>query len=217
MKKRVLIVYYSFTQQTHILLKQFAAGLQEQGIEVEDERIEPVNPYEFPFRSDLRLLSVMTRTFFKGRKEIQPVSKKCYESWDYIILAGPTWSYHPSGPVLDFLDRYAESVLGGKKVIPFISCRSYWRIHYRSLKRALNVVGAQCLAPIVFEHPTKEPYRVMGLLLKLRGKMIQHEWFRKHYDTYGHSREQGQQAYSYGLELGQKLHNGQPLGSEVLR
>jgi len=211
LKKRVLIVYYSFTQQTHILLKQLTAGLKEQGVEVGEERIEPVNPYEFPFKSDFRLVSVMTRTFFRGRKAIQPVSEKCLEPWDYVVLAGPTWSYHPSGPVLDFLDRFGESMLGGKKVIPFISCRSYWRIHYYSLKRALKVAGAHCLGPIVFEHPTKEPYRVMGLLLKLRGKMIQHQWFRKHYDGYGHSRQQGQKAYRYGVKLGQDIARGVPL------
>lgn len=217
LKKRVLVVYYSFTQQTRILLKQFIAGLEEQGVEVDYERIEPVNPYEFPFKNDIRLLQVMTRTFFRGRKEIRPISEKCYEDWDYIVLAGPTWSYHPSGPVLDFLDRYGKTVLEGKNVVPFISCRSYWRIHYYSLKRILKSVGAKCLSPIIFEHPTKEPYRVMGLLLKLRGKMIQQEWFRKHYDSYGHSRAQGQEAFEYGVETGKSIMSGLPLRPDKLR
>ena len=208
MKKRVLVVYYSFTQQTRILLKQFCAGLEEQGVEYDYERIESVNPYEFPFKSDLRLISVMTRTFFRGRKEIQPISEKCFDSWDYIVLAGPTWSYHPSGPILDFLDRYGESVLAGKKVLPFISCRSYWRVHHLSLKRVLEKMGAHSLSPIVFEHPMKEPYRVMGLLLKLRGKIIQHDWFRKHYESYGHSKVQRQEAYKCGVDFGKKITDG---------
>jgi len=204
-KKRVLVVYYSFTQQTRILLKQFCAGLEEQGVEFDFERIEAVNPYEFPFKTDLRLFSVMVRTFVKGRKEIKPVSEKCFDSWDYIVLAGPTWSYHPSGPILDFLDRYGESVLGGKKVVPFISCRAYWRIHHHSLKRTFKKVGAEGLSPIVFEHPAKEPYRVMGLLLKLRGKMIQQGWFRKHYESYGHNRAQGKEAFQFGVDFGKKI------------
>ena len=205
MKKRVLVIYYSFTQQTHILLKQFCAGLAQRGIEVDYERIEPLNPYEFPFKTDLRLASVMFRTFFKGRKKVQPVSDKCYRSWDYIVLAGPTWSYHPSGPILNFLDTYGKPVLGGKKVIPFISCRSYWRIHHLSLKRVFKRVGAQSLPPLVFKHPMKEPYRFIGLILKLRGKMIRKEWFRKHYESYGHSKAQGQEAFQYGLTLGKNM------------
>jgi len=208
LKKRVLVVYYSYTQQTRILLKQFCAGLEEQGVEYDYERIESVNPYEFPFKTDLRLISVMIRTFFRGRKEIQPISEKCFGSWDYIVLAGPTWSYHPSGPILDFLDRYGESVLAGKKVLPFISCRSYWRVHYLSLKRLLEKVGARPLSPIVFEHPMKEPYRVMGLLLKLRGKIIQQDWFRKHYESYGHSKAQRQEAFKCGVDFGKNITDG---------
>ncbi|MFT5697629.1 MAG: multimeric flavodoxin WrbA [Desulforhopalus sp.] len=205
LKKRVLVVYYSFTQQTRILLKQFCAGLKEEDVDVYCERIEPINPYEFPFQSNLRLVSVMVRTFFRGRKEVRPVSDRCFEDWDYVVLAGPTWSYQPSGPMLDFLDRYGESVLRGKKVIPIISCRSYWKIHHMSLQRVFKKVGAEAQPPLVFEHPMKEPYRVIGLLLKLRGKMIRHDWFRKHYEMYGHNKVQTEQAYRYGVELGQNI------------
>lgn len=205
MKKRVLVIYYSFTQQTHILLRQFSAGLLQQGLEVEYERLQPLNPYEYPFQTDTRLVAVMIRTFFRGRKKVKPVSDKCYKSWDFIVLAGPTWSYHPSGPMLDFLDTYGQSVLAGKKVIPFISCRSYWRIHHLSLKRELRRVGAHAYPPLVFKHPMKEPYRFIGLLLKLRGKMIQKQWFRKHYESYGHSTAQGQEAFRYGVKLAKNM------------
>jgi hypothetical protein len=204
-KKRVLVVYYSFTQQTRILLKQFCAGLQEEGIEVDSERLEPVNPYEFPFQSDVRLVTVMMRTFFKGRKEVQPISDKCFESWDYVVLAGPTWSYFPSGPILDFLDRYGEKVLAGKKVIPFISCRSYWRLNNRTLAKRCKKLGAESLPPFVFEHPTREPYRVLGLLLKLRGKMIRSDWFRKNYESYGHNKAQAEEAFEKGQQLGKNI------------
>lgn len=205
MKKRVLIVYYSFTQQTRILVRQFCRGLEGEGVEVAFERIKPLNPYEFPFKTDLRLVNVMIRTFFRGRKEVEPVSDRCFEAWDYIVLAGPTWSYHPSGPMLDFLDRYGASVLRGQKVIPFISCRSYWRLHHLSLRRVFKKLGAEPQAPIIFMHPTKEPYRFIGLLLKLRGKMIRSNWFRKHYEMYGHSKEQAMQAFDYGVKLGKSM------------
>jgi hypothetical protein len=204
-KKRVLVVYYSFTQQTRILLKQFCAGLEEEGIDVFSERLEPVNPYEFPFQSDVRLVTVMMRTFFKGRKEVQPISDKCFENWDYVVIAGPTWSYFPSGPILDFLDRYGEKVLAGKKVIPFISCRSYWRLNSRTLAKRCKKLGAESLPPVVFEHPTREPYRVLGLLLKLRGKMIRSDWFRKNYESYGHNKAQAEEAFEKGQQLGKNI------------
>ena len=202
-KKRVLIVFYSFTQQTKLLLKKFVEGLDGEGIEVTLERLEPIAPYAFPFKTNFRLAKAMVGTFFRHRMTIHPVNDLCFTDWDCIVLAGPTWSYHPSGPMLDFLDRYARQICQGKMVIPFISCRSYWRVHYWSVKHCLQRVGASTASPIVFEHPIREPWRFIGLVLQLRGKMGRKEksWFRKHYPTYGHSKNQGNVAKAVGRQL----------------
>ena len=104
-KKRVLIVYYSYTQQTRILLKRFIAGLESADIEVVQEQLEPIAPYEFPMTTNTRLAIAMVATLFQRRMAIRPVAKHSFGSWDCIVLAGPTWSYNPSGPMLDFLDR----------------------------------------------------------------------------------------------------------------
>jgi len=208
-KKRVLIIYYSYTQQTKMQLKKFIFGLENAGIEVIQERLEPITPYEFPFRTNLRLAIAMTMTFFQRRMPIRPVAGHCFEDWDCIVLAGPTWSYHPSGPVLDFLDRYGREVCGGKVIIPFISCRSYWRFHYWTLKRRLGLYGCDVQSPIVFMHPQKEPWRFIGLILQLRGKILrrQHTWFRQHYPAYGHSKEQGADAMEKGKKLAERMFN----------
>lgn len=136
-----------------------------------------------------------------------PVSAHCIGNWDCIILAGPTWSYHPSGPVLDFLDRYGREICAGKRVIPLISCRSYWRWHYWTLKARLQRYGASVAEPIVFTHPIREPWRLIGLVLQLRGKMVRREksWFRNHYPGYGHSKQQALEALHKGREIAEKL------------
>ncbi|MFH0784799.1 MAG: hypothetical protein V2B20_22980 [Pseudomonadota bacterium] len=207
--KRVLVVYYSYTQQTKIQLKKFISGLECAGIEVSRERLEPIKPYEFPFRTNLRLVIAMMLTSFQKRMTIRPVSGDCFRSWDCIVLAGPTWSSHPSGPILDFLDRYGRDVCGGRVVIPFISCRSYWRLHYWTLKRRLGGYGCKVQKPVVFMHPQKEPWRFFGLILQLRGKIPRREnsWFRQHYPGYGHSKEQGGYAIEEGIKLAEKILN----------
>ncbi|MDK9706709.1 MAG: hypothetical protein OEL83_06620 [Desulforhopalus sp.] len=209
-EKRILIIYYSYTQQTKILLKKFIAGLESTGVTVSQERLEPVNPYEFPFRSNIRLAIAMVTTFFLKRMPIRPVTKECFGNWDCIILAGPTWSYHPCGPMLDFLDRYGQEVCQGKRVVPFISCRSYWQLHFWNVQRRLKACGAKVAEPIVFMHPGKEPWRFIGLLLQLRGKVVGREnsWFRRHYSGYGHSKQQGLEAMAKGKDLGEKLIGG---------
>jgi len=209
-KKHVLIVYYSYTQQTKIQLKAFIAGLESAGIEVVQERLEPITPYSFPFATTLRLASAMLMTFLQRRMAIKPVSAQCYASWDCIVLAGPTWSYNPSGPVLDFLDRYGKDVCGGQLVVPFISCRAYWFLHYWTLKRRLRRFGATVAPPIVFSHPVKEPWRSIGLLLKLRGGELarrRYSWLRHHYPKYGHSQAQRVEALEQGQKLAERLLN----------
>ncbi len=202
-RKRVLIVFYSFTQQTRVLLKKFIEGLESEGIEVGLERLEPVDPYAFPFKTNFKLAVAMVRTFFRQRMKIHPVSARCFEDWDCVVLAGPTWSYQPSGPILDFLDRYGQQVCAGKKVIQFISCRSYWRVHYWTVEKRLKQYSAQPAKPIVFVHPIREPWRFIGLVLQLRGKMVRKEksWFRKHYPGYGHSKKQGEEALLEGRRI----------------
>ena len=208
-KKRVLIVYYTYTQQTKIQLRQFIAGLESAGVEVTQERLAPITPYEFPFKTFFRLGTAMVVTFFQKRMTILPVAERCYDSWDCIVLAGPTWSYNPSGPVLDFLDRYGKEVCGGKMVVPFISCRAYWRLHYWTLKKHLCHCGSLVEEPVVFTHPVKEPWRSLGLLLKLQGKIArrQYAWFRQHYPRYGHSEEQRVEAMQQGKQLAERLHS----------
>jgi len=193
-------------------LKKFISGLEGSGVEVTQERLEPIHPYEFPFRSNMRLMTAMAMTFLRKRMTIRPVAEFCYGPWDCIVLAGPTWSYHPSGPVLDFLDRFAKEVCGGATVIPFISCRSYWQLHFWTLKRRLAVFGCNVRNPIVFMHPQKDPWRFIGLILQLRGKMMRREnsWFRKHYPGYGHSKEQGNEAMDAGKQLAEQLLNDGP-------
>jgi hypothetical protein len=190
-------------------LKKFISGLESCGIKVHQERLEPVSPYEFPFKTNMRLAIAMFMTFFKKRMTIKPLTVDCFRSWDYIILAGPTWSYQPSGPILDFLDRYGSDVCGGKIVIPFISCRSYWRVNYWTLRRLLGGYGCKVEPPVVFMHPHKEPWRFFGLILQLRGKIRRREnsWFRKYYPAYGHSKEQGNEALEEGKRLAEKILN----------
>lgn len=205
--KRILIVYYSYTQQTLILLRKFAAGLTSEGVSVTWELLQPVAPYEFPFSSTVRLVGAMVATFFQRRMRIAPVAADCFGPWDAVVLAGPTWSYNPSGPMLDFLDRYGQAVCGGKRVVPFISCRAYWQVHFRIIKKRLQGFGASVSPPIVFNHPVREPWRSIGLLLKLRGLMARKRylWIRRFYPQYGHDDAQLEEAFRQGQLLGQTL------------
>jgi hypothetical protein len=203
---RVLLIYYSFSGQTGVLINRLAAGLKEQGIEVFFEKLKPVKHLRFPVGSVLRTYLMMLSTFFRMRVLIQELSAKCIQEYDLIILAGPTWSYNPSGPVLSFLDRDGQDILGGREVLPLISCRGYWKVHWWGLQKKLEQCGAHFTNMIAFSHPNKEPWRTIGVFLKIAGKNPDRTGFiSKHYNRFGHSNEQMKEAYRFGVQIGESL------------
>lgn len=201
--KRVLIIYYSFSGQTQLLIQHMSAGMREAGLQVDIERLIPLRQISFPFRSWLEMASVMFLSFFRWRVPVRPIDHLLTRKWDCVVLAGPTWSYNPSGPMLYFLDRYGKEVCGGVKVLPLISCRSYWRTHYWCLLRKLKGCGAEVLEPLVYLHSAHEPWRTIGLFLQLVGRLprLETSWFRKRYPRYGHSKEQWRDAAEKGRSI----------------
>lgn len=212
---RVLVIYYSYSGQTSGLLHRMVAGLREEGIAVALERLQPTMPLRFPIGSVARTLVMMLTTFLRFRVPIEPLSAACRQPADLIILAGPTWSYNPSGPVLSFLDRHGK-LLAGRMVLPFISCRGYWRLHWFGLRRLLRRLDAVVLEPLVFHHPQAEPWRTIGVFLKIAGLAPERGSFiGRYYQRFGHSKEQLDLAWQQGRQWGVRLRAAQPPGSSA--
>ena len=213
-KYQVMLIYYSFSGQTGVLINRLAAGLKEQGGEVCFEKLKPLRHLRFPVGSILRTYIMMFTTFFRRRVPIQELSSKCSKDYDLILLAGPTWSYNPSGPVLSFLDRDGKDVLDGRRVLPLISCRGYWKLHWWGLRRKLQKCGAQLTNIIAFSHPSPEPWRTIGVFLKIAGRNPERSSFLgKRYSRFGHSNEQMEEAFRFGVKIGEALRNNTPLES----
>lgn len=210
---RVLLIYYSFSSQTKGLINRLAAGLVETGVEVFEERLQPVKPLRFPIGSILATFKMMLVTFFRQQVAIEKLSGQCYSGFDLIILAGPTWSYNPSGPVLSLFRRDGGRLFAGQTVLPLISCRGYWRTHWYSLKLQLKRCGATVPNVMVFSHPCHEPWRTIGVFLKLAGKNPELSLIGKRYPRYGHDREQQEEAYRFGILTGKALSSTSPLSN----
>lgn len=203
---RVCIIYFSLSGQSRGLINLLAAGLRSQGVEVFIEQIVARNRIGFPFYSVFKTLIMMLLTFFRKRNPIQPLSEGCFQAYDLIVLAGPTWSYNPSGPVLDLLDRYGERLFKGRQVIPLISCRGYYRMHERGLKKSLQRCGAQVTDSIIFRHPVPEPWSTIGVFLRSAGYHPEKiSLLAKHYNHFGHSVDQLLEVKFTGSRLGAQL------------
>ncbi|MDJ0623468.1 MAG: NAD(P)H-dependent oxidoreductase [Desulfocapsaceae bacterium] len=205
-QRRVLIIYFSHSGQTRKLIQALAKGLEKSSVEVNLLQLKTVEPIQFPLQSVLATFKLMVVTFFRKRFAIQPVERSLVDGHDLIVLAGPTWSYNVSGPILSFFNNYGE-YLADCKVLPLISCRGYWRTHYWQLKYLLTKYKAHPLAPTVFLHPGAEPWRTIGVFLKLAGKKPEASpsWLARYYRKFGHTREQVEHAAEIGMALGKAL------------
>jgi hypothetical protein len=211
-KPRVLLLHYSFSGQTTGLLNNLGNGLRQEGIKVNFVKIRPVTPLRFPIGSIYATFRMMLVTFLRSRITITKPEALAWEAYDLIILAGPTWSYNPSGPVLDLIDRFGQRLFKGQAVLPIISCRGYWRLHWYGLKRLLIKCGADVPNRIVFSHPTPEPWRTLGVFLKIAGKAPERsKLLGRHYKRYGHSKEQLLEAERLGTIIGNCLNSNSAL------
>jgi len=212
--KKVLVIFYSFSGQTGGLLHSLVSGLKGNGIDVTTEKIRTVNPLRFPVGSIFGTFKMMLTTFFRQRVPVKTPETLDASQFDLVILAGPTWSYNPSGPVLALLDNYGKKLLANKTVLPLISCRGYWRMHWFGLKKILEKCGANIPNQIVFSHPAAEPWRTIGVFLKIAGKAPERSSVvGRYYSRFGHSKEQLSEAENFGRKIAQALKEEKPLQS----
>lgn len=215
---RVLLLYFSFSGQTTGLLNNLSSGLRREGVNVNFVRLRPLAPLRFPVGSIWATLKMMVATSFRCRTTINEPEASVWEDYELIILAGPTWSYNPSGPILDLIDRFGPRLFKNKTVLPIISCRGYWRVHWYGLKRLLGKCGASIPNKIVFTHPTPEPWRTLGVFLKIAGKAPERsKLLGRYYKRYGHSKRQLLEAEKLGGAIGSCLKHHRPLAELDLR
>lgn len=209
---QVLIIYYSFSGQTTGLLNHLSIGLKRKGVDVAFEKLRPLNPPRFPIGAILPTVKMMMTTTFRQRLPIREPEEGNWAGYNLLILAGPTWSYNPSGPVLDLIDRFGSRLLGGRIVLPLISCRGYWRMHWFGLKRLLLGCGAVVPNKIIFSHPAPEPWRTIGVFLKIVGSAPERSpLIGRYYTRFGHSKEQLAEAERLGALIADAMIKGQSL------
>jgi flavodoxin len=198
-----LIIYYSFSRQTCRLVEKFTEGLEKKGVNCVTERIYPEKPPAFPLNSIPATIKMMLATFFRVRIPIKPLSDRAFQHYDLVIIAGPTWSFNPSGPILAFLDRDSKNIFSGRPVLPLISCRKYWRTNAWYLKKRIIKSGGIPEQPIHYQHPVPDPWNLVGVFLTIAGKSPRKiPVMKKYYPRYGHTTRQLEQAVKDGEKIG---------------
>ena len=85
-------------------------------------------------------------------------------------------------------------------------------MHWYGLRHLLKKCQARIVNRIVFSHPIKEPWRTVGVFLKIAGKNPERsKSLGKFYPKYGHSVEQLEEAFRFGRIIGSALTDGKSI------
>jgi menaquinone-dependent protoporphyrinogen IX oxidase len=147
-RPRVLILYYSFTNQTHRVAEAMGERFSEQGCEVELCNIEFVDDryrIEHPFRPViLKLLGWLVPQLLGRCGEVRVPDEVVHGNYDLICIGSPTWWLHPAMPVTSFLkSSSAAELLAGKPIAVFAVCRKLWWNNMRKVKQLAKRQGAR--------------------------------------------------------------------------
>ncbi len=145
MKPRVLILYYSFTQQTRRVADAMGEVFDELDWEVERCNIDFIDEryrIELPFRPVIRnLLSWLLPQVLGKTCAVHVPEDVLAADYDLICLGSPTWWLNPAMPVVSFLKSPAAGrVLAGKRFAVFAVCRKLW---WNNMRRVKKLAGKQ--------------------------------------------------------------------------
>lgn len=74
------------------------------------------------------------------------------------------------------------------------------------LRKMLKQCGAHIPTCLVFAHPNKEPWRTIGVFLKIAGKNPERSpYIGRFYDHFGHTKSQQDEAARFGRLIGKAL------------
>ena len=141
MNKKILVIYFSQSGQLGDIIDNFTAPLEKAGNTVEKLRIQPVNPYPFPWTGK-SFFAQMPDSVLHVPTPLQPFQPK-ETAYDLIILGYQAWFLSPGIPVNSVLQHpVMQPLLAGTPVVTITGARNMWISAMEDIKKILKNSGA---------------------------------------------------------------------------
>jgi flavodoxin len=151
---RVLIVYYTHTQQAKRVADVVTEVLQARGCDVSQASIEFTDP---------RFTEKFSRFPFKHAVFDLEAAKD--GDYDLVCLGSPTWFFTANMPLRSYLKSdEAKKVLAGKPFAAYVVCRRYWSVNMREVKKLANKQGGKFVDSIKFQYEGGQIRSLLALL-----------------------------------------------------
>jgi menaquinone-dependent protoporphyrinogen IX oxidase len=158
---RVLLLYYSYTGQSHKVLEAAGEVFRDRGCEVHNAEIEFTDQRyaekfsRFPMRRVWPdMLSVLGAQKRGETGEIRIPDEARDGDYDLICIGSPTWWQTVSMPLRSFLKSdEARKLLSGKPFVVFVVCRQYWQENSDAVRELAEQQGGRYVDEIHFTYP----------------------------------------------------------------
>jgi hypothetical protein len=169
---KVLFLYYTFSQQTLMVIEAMAEVLRGRGCEVTLAKIDFTEPRyaerfsSFPFRQVfLDLMWMLPAQARKATGEFKVSPSAMAGVYDYICIGSPTWWLTTCMPVRSFLrSDMAKKLFDGTRFSAFAVCRRYWGFNLKTLERLGKAQGGSFVTGTYFVHAGGQVMSMLSLL-----------------------------------------------------
>jgi hypothetical protein len=210
--RRILILYYSQTGQTKMVLEVVRDELVKAQHRVDMVRLEPLEDFRFPW-SPLALLGLCLKTYAGANLSValkdlpQDVVR---EPYDLVLVGYQPWFLTPSVPVRSFLDCAMSELLRGRNVVSVITARALWRRSYRVFAAKVASRGGRVVDSLVVQDPSRQPMNmVTTVFYLLTGRTLDRGFFKRVFPPVGIGEGGLQQSRIFGEKLSARLATGE--------
>src|SRR3954463_1797915 len=169
---RVLVVYYTYTQQSLKVAEALADVLRGRGCDVRLARIELTDSRyaerftRFPLRhAYLDIFGMLPAQIRGATGEIRIPDEATNGDYDLVCIGSPTWWLKTSVPVRSFLKSDAAGrLLAGKRFAASVVCRRYWGFTTRGVKKSGPRQGGEYVGGIHFSFAGGQVRSLLALL-----------------------------------------------------
>jgi hypothetical protein len=183
-KPSVLLVYYTYTQQTLKVVEAMAGVFRDRGSEVALAGIEFTDPRyadrfkDFPMPHPLReVVGMIPPELRRATGEIRIPAVVSEREYDFVCVASPTWWLSTNVPIRSFLEsKVAGQVLKGKRFGIAVVCRRYWRHNMKTVRRLATGRGGVFVDGIHFCYEGGQVRSLLSLLSYLGSGEYRHRY-----------------------------------------
>jgi menaquinone-dependent protoporphyrinogen IX oxidase len=170
---RVLIVYFTYTQQSRRVAETMAEGFRAKGCSVDLAAIEFTDKRwaerftRFPLKhAYLDVVGMLPAQLRNATGEIEVPVEAREGEYDLVCIGSPTWFFRPSVPIRSFLESDAAARLfkGGTPFAVYVCARRYWSINFKAVKKLASKQGGEYVDDIHFTYKGGQVRSLLALL-----------------------------------------------------